>query len=100
MKFFGVRLGQIQNDGVLDMLKQMCWLPRYGSGGETILHLRTEHRQSWRPYTAFPQYATSDYLEPDGSKGWATFQKLRTQGWNLISTQEGLQSGFGEQKSA
>ncbi len=81
------------------MLKQMCWLPRLGSNGEKILHLRTEPRQPWRPYTAFPQYAALDYQEPDGSKGWATFQKLKTQGWNLVSS-EGQQSDFGEQKTA
>jgi len=79
------------------MLKQMCWLPRLGSSGEKILHLRTEPRQPWRPYTAFPQYAAFDYPEPGGSKGWATFQKLRTQGWNLVAS-EGQQSDFGEQK--
>ncbi|MBE9121060.1 hypothetical protein IQ269_09575 [Tychonema sp. LEGE 07199] len=82
------------------MLKQMCWLPRLGGNGEKILHLRTELRQAWRPYTAFPQFAASDYLEKDGSKGWATFQKLTTQGWNLISTEEGQQSFFDQQKSA
>ncbi|MEG4960378.1 MULTISPECIES: hypothetical protein [unclassified Microcoleus] len=82
------------------MLKQMCWLPRLGGNGEKILHLRTEARQAWRPYTAFPQYAAPDYREPGGSNGWATFQKLKTQGWNLISTEEGQQSSFGEQKSA
>ena len=79
----------------------MCWLPRLGGNGEKILHLRTEARQAWRPYTAFPQFAVSDYREPGGSKGWATLQKLKTQGWNLISTAEGEQSMFGdEQKSA
>ncbi|MEG3907904.1 hypothetical protein QT979_06370 [Microcoleus sp. w2-18bC1] len=82
------------------MLKQMCWLPRLGGKGEKILHLRTDARQGWRSYTAFPQFAVPDYREPGGSKGWATYQKLRTQGWNLISTAEGQQSIFGEQKSA
>ncbi|MEG4245519.1 hypothetical protein QUA46_19825 [Microcoleus sp. MON2_D6] len=51
------------------MLKQMCWLPRLGRNGEKILHLRTDARQGWRPYTAFPQFAVSDYREPGGSKG-------------------------------
>lgn len=82
------------------MLKQMCWLPRLGGNGEKILHLRTDSRQGWRPYTAFPQYATPDYREPGGSKGWATYQALRTQGWNLISTDEGQQSNFSQQKIA
>lgn len=82
------------------MLKQMCWLPRLGGNGEKILHLRTEPRQGWRPYTAFPQYAAPDYREPGGSKGWATYQKLRNQGWNLISTEEGMRSNYSEQKIA
>ena len=82
------------------MLKQMCWLPRLGGNGEKILHLRTDLRQAWRPYTAFPQYAAPDYREPGGSKGWATYQMLRVQGWNLISTDEGQQSDFSEQKIA
>jgi hypothetical protein len=82
------------------MLKQMCWLPRLGGNGEKTLHLRTDLRQAWRPYTAFPQYAAPDYREPGGSKGWATYQKLRGQGWTLISTDEGQKSDFTEQKIA
>lgn len=71
------------------MQKQMCWLPRMGSENEQkILHLRTAANQPWRPYTAFPQFSVPDYREPGGSKGWATFQKLKTQGWALIPTSE------------
>ncbi|MEG4625425.1 hypothetical protein Q5691_14205 [Microcoleus sp. w1-18aA5] len=58
------------------MLKQMCWLPRLGGKGEKILHLRTDARQGWRPYTAFPQFAVPDYREPGGSKGWATYVRF------------------------
>lgn len=65
------------------MLKQMCWLSRSGSTGEKILHLRTSPTQPWLPYTAFPQLAVSDYQIPGGSKGWATYQKLRAAGWSL-----------------
>jgi hypothetical protein len=70
------------------MLKQMCWLPMMGISGDKVLHLRTAPNQPWRPYTAFPEYAVSDYRIPGGSKGWATYQKLRSEGWNLaLSTQ-------------
>jgi len=70
------------------MLKQMCWLPMMGISGHKVLHLRTAPNQPWRPYTAFPEYAVSDYRIPGGSKGWATYQKLRSEGWNLaLSTQ-------------
>lgn len=84
------------------MEKQMCWLPRMGKeNAEKILHLRTAPHQPWRPYTAFPQYAAPDYREPGGSKGWATFQKLKQLGWTLISSSEGIKSGMEpEQKIA
>ena len=65
------------------MFKQMCWLPTRGSNGQQILHLRTEPLKPWRPYTAFPEYAIPDYPMPIGSKGWATYQKLRNAGWSL-----------------
>ena len=68
------------------MLKEMCWLPRMGAGanGEKILHLRTAPNQPWKPYTSCPEYSVQDYREPGGSKGWATYQKLLTQGWKLV----------------
>ncbi len=65
------------------MHKQMCWLSLMGNSGEKVLHLRTAPNQPWRPYTAFPEYAVADYRIPGGSKGWATYQKLRLAGWNL-----------------
>ncbi len=65
------------------MFKEMCWLSRIGMTGEKVLHLRTAPNQPWRPYTAFPEYAVSDYRIPGGSKGWATYQKLRCAGWTL-----------------
>jgi hypothetical protein len=59
-----------------------------GSNEEKVLHLRTAPNQPWRPYTAFPEYAVSDYRIAGGSKGWATYQKLKSEGWNLaLSTQ-------------
>ena len=70
------------------MFKEMCWLSRMGTTGEKVLHLRTAPNQPWRPYSAFPEYAVSDYRIPGGSKGWATYQKLRCAGWTLApSTQ-------------
>lgn len=68
------------------MLKQMCWLPALGTNGQKILHLRTAPHQPWRPYTAFPEYSVPDYAIPGGSKGWATYQKLLLDGWNLVSS--------------
>jgi hypothetical protein len=70
------------------MLKQMCWLPMMGISGDKVLHLRTAPNQPWRPYTAFPEYAVSDYRIPGGSKGWATYQKLRSEGWNLAPSKQ------------
>lgn len=68
------------------MFKQMCWLPLLGTSEQKVLHLRTAPNQPWRPYTAFPEYSVPDYLIPGGSKGWATYQKLRCQGWNLAAS--------------
>lgn len=66
------------------MIRRMCWLSKSGADGEKILHLQTLPNESWRPYTAFPQYAIPDYLIPGGSKGWATYQKLLKAGWTLV----------------
>ncbi len=69
------------------MTNQMCWLPKFGSGdGDKILHLRTDANAGWRPYTAFPQFSVPDYRIPRGSKGWATYQKLRQAGWTLVAS--------------
>ena len=68
------------------MQNQMCWLPKLGSSGEKILHLRTSPHDPWRPYTTFAQYAVPDYPVPGSSKGWATYQALRQKGWTLVSS--------------
>jgi hypothetical protein len=75
------------------MLGQMCWLPTFGSEEDKILHLRTNHGQPWRPYTAFPEYAVPDYRIPNGSKGWATYQKLMQTRWTLIPSDRAMQEG-------
>jgi len=62
---------------------QLCWLSSSGRNGEKILHLRVNPHDSWIPYTR-SQYAVPDYKEPDGSKGWATFQTLMKSGWTLV----------------
>ncbi|NEO99212.1 MAG: hypothetical protein F6K58_11115 [Symploca sp. SIO2E9] len=69
------------------MQGQMCWLSRLGTDGEKILHLRTTSYKPWQPYTAFHQYAIPDYRIPGGSKGYATYQKLLTEGWVLVPSQ-------------
>lgn len=67
------------------MAGQMCWLA--GLGGDTkILHLREQPLQTWKPYTAFPQYRVPDLQIRGASKGWTTYQKLRNAGWTLIAT--------------
>ncbi len=66
------------------MQRQMCWLSSFGTNEQKILHLRSASPEPWRPYTAFPQYAVPDHRIPRGSKGWATYQKLRQEGWVLI----------------
>jgi hypothetical protein len=66
------------------MMRQMCWLSRFGNTEEKVLHLRTAPNEPWQPYTAFPQYVVPDYPLPGGSKGWATAQKLMQADWVLI----------------
>lgn len=73
------------NQGV-SMPRRMCWLSASGTDGEKVLHLQTASHKSWRPYTAFPQYAVPDYPIPGGTKGWATYQKLLKAGWTLVAS--------------
>jgi hypothetical protein len=68
------------------MQKEMCWLPKLGSSGEKVLHLRLASHEAWRPYHSFPHYVVPDYRVSGGSKGWATYQKLRQAGWTLVSS--------------
>ncbi|MBA3924135.1 MAG: hypothetical protein H0X31_21520 [Nostocaceae cyanobacterium] len=68
------------------MYRQMCWLLKSDSKTEMALHLQTAPSEPWRPYTAFPQYAVPDYKMVNGSKGWATYQKLLKAGWTLVPT--------------
>lgn len=68
-------------------MKQMCWLPCKDNSLKIALHLREYSHQSWKIYTASP-HAVPDYKIPGGSKGWASFQKLRQIGWTLISKEE------------
>lgn len=76
------------------MSGQMCWLSRLGTNGEKILHLRLRPQDTWRPYTAFLQFVVPDYQIPQGSKGWATYQKLLRSGWVLIpSAMESADNG-------
>ncbi|OKH26173.1 hypothetical protein NIES593_03635 [Hydrococcus rivularis NIES-593] len=70
------------------MIKEMAWLPMQENKEEMALHLRTTPNRPWKPYTSFPEYAVPDHPIPGGSKGYATFQKLRLQGWNLLSTRQ------------
>lgn len=72
------------------MIGQMCWLSSLGEDGEKILYLRLKPNESWVPYTSMPKYSVPDYKDfPNGSKGFATFQKLLRNGWKLIpSTRE------------
>ncbi|MCL6436818.1 MAG: hypothetical protein K6T90_21930 [Leptolyngbyaceae cyanobacterium HOT.MB2.61] len=76
------------------MQKEMCWLPRLGADGTKILHLRMASHEHWRPYTCFPQYAVPDYQVPKGSKGWATYQKLRLEGWILVPSAQATSQGL------
>lgn len=64
---------------------KMAWLCEVFSDTRT-LHLSVNNSE-WRSYTRFPQHAVPDHKIEDGSKGWATYQKLRLAGWELIDTE-------------
>lgn len=70
------------------MIKHMCWLPTLESKEDKVLHLRTMPNQPWQSYKAFPSFAVPDHNIPGGSKGWATYQKLRREGWTLIPSDQ------------
>jgi hypothetical protein len=75
---------------------QMCWLPVLGSGEEKVLHLRNYPNEPWKPYTACSSYFVSDYTIPQGSKGWATYQRLIKNGWIIVPNAQ----AYSLQKSA
>jgi hypothetical protein len=58
------------------MVGQMCWLSRFGQGGQLALHLRLEPHQPWGIYTSFPGCCVPEYNVPNGSKGWAWLKRL------------------------
>lgn len=63
----------------------MCWLLCKEKRSHIALHLRGYLYESWKVYTA-PPHAVPDHKLSGGSKGWATFQKLRQTGWTLNSS--------------
>ncbi|MDY6936097.1 MAG: hypothetical protein SWY16_00400 [Cyanobacteriota bacterium] len=69
-------------------IKQMSWLPIEERGEQKILHLRTAPNRPWKPYNSFPEYAVPDTPIEGASKGYATFQKLIRQGWQVIATHQ------------
>jgi hypothetical protein len=81
----------------------MAWLPSLGSDGTKILHLKESQTGTWKPYTN-SKYKIPDYKIQGGSKGWATYQKLRLEGWVLVPTTQASgvfvqQHGEADQKS-
>jgi hypothetical protein len=68
------------------MAGQLCWIPSFASKGKLILHLRLEPYHPWKPHTAFPNLCVRDYPIPNGSKGWATSQRLLQSGWTIVAT--------------
>jgi hypothetical protein len=83
------------------MAGQLCWLPKFGSFGtdKTLaLHLRLNSYDPWKPHTAFPGLCVPDYMIPNGTKGWATSQRLLQAGWTIVPTKDARRS-FGHDSS-
>jgi hypothetical protein len=74
------------------MAGQICWIPKFGSNGKLSLHLRLEPYHPWKPHTAFPHLCLADYPIPNGTKGWATCQKLIAAGWTTVPTDRARES--------
>lgn len=79
-------------------LKKMAWLSKTGSDSPKVLHLRTEPGQPWRPYTMFPNFRVPDHRFSMGSQGFATFQKLLQEGWELVPTDKARQLSLFERQ--
>jgi hypothetical protein len=58
--------------------------PNESNEGTKILHLRVRQSDPWQPYTRFPQLAVADHEIANGSKGFATFQRLLKAGWEVV----------------
>jgi hypothetical protein len=65
------------------MSGEMCWLSTYNNSTK-ILHVRNNKEEQWKPYTAMAISNIPDYNIPQGSKGWAAYQRLRNMGWTLV----------------
>lgn len=70
------------------MAGKMAWLSPVSGDGTKILFLQPYPDLPFKPYTTYSQYYVPDYNVPKGSKGWATYQKLRKAGWILINSDE------------
>jgi hypothetical protein len=73
---------------------QMTWLHTKSDSTLKILHLQVGN-SGWKPYTSFPEYSVADYPDNiihNGSKGWATYQKLRADNWELVATPTNLKA--------
>jgi hypothetical protein len=81
------------------MSGQLCWLPKFGGNGTLTLHLRLTPSQPWKPYTAYPGLCIPDYPIAQGSKGWATSQKLLQSNWTVVPTCK-AQASFDDYSSA
>jgi uncharacterized protein YjaG (DUF416 family) len=74
------------------MTGQMCWLSNSVKDGETGLNLRLEPHHPWKIYTFFSSLAVRNYNISNGSKRWATYQKLLRAVWTVITTEEAKSS--------
>ena len=72
---------------------RMSWMGFFGNNKRRMLHLEIDGR--WVPYNN-TRYFVPDHNVPGGSAGWATYQALNKQGWELIpdptQTQEAPES--------
>jgi hypothetical protein len=82
------------------MAGQLCWLPRFGSDGQLVLHLRLEPYHPWKPHTAYPKLCVPDHPVAKGSKGWATSQRLLKAGWTVVPIEQAQSSSVDDSLTA
>jgi hypothetical protein len=82
------------------MAGQLCWLPQFGGNGQLTLYLRQEPHHPWKSYTHFHGLCVPDYPIPNGSKGWATSQRLLQAGWTVVPAEQARRSLVDDSQAA
>jgi hypothetical protein len=70
------------------MAGQMQWRSTFGSSGAKSLHVRYTPHERWMSCHSVPGMAEPAGVMFPASSDFRTFQKLRSQGWQLLDQEE------------